>query len=142
MSPTPTVQGSFRIMPSDIDATRHFFSAFGHAETEFAALGVVLFCQAKGSWTSFTEAELADFFRAARDSGTVFPFNSHWSSAMPEVLRADREVGAARLFMSPDGFRFRDLNPESGLLVRLGRDGRYRVTELFIERCHKSSPKP
>ncbi len=150
---TPTVVGSYRIMPSDIDATKKFLSAFGQAEVEQVALGLVLFCQDKGEWATFTEAELTGHFRAARAAGRTFPYQA-WDllgPVGPGGRVGTKTIDAYGLFMSdreaptwsvtaPDTFRFYWLSPEEGLLVRRGDDGKYRVTELFIERCFKASP--
>lgn len=149
---TPTVEGQYRIMPSAIDATRPFLSAFGKAEVEFVALGIILYCQDKGSWVSFTEAELTAHFRAAKAAGRAFPYHPlRLLDGNGKPFGGDRGPDDAyRLFMSspngsafagnrPNEFEFFWLSPEEGLLVRKGDDGKYRVTELFIERCFKAS---
>ena len=156
---TPTVEGSYTVMPRDIDATHQFWSAFGKAETEFAALGVVLYCQDKGGWVPFTEEELTTFFRAAKASGRIFRFEhlalaTELAKEISKAFGRNEKVpdqGAYPLFMTPteipwwsrsepDTFEFLWLDPRDGHLVRKGDDGKYRVTEYFIERCYATSP--
>jgi hypothetical protein len=144
-SVSPTVEGEFRIMPSDIDATRHFLSAFGQSETEWAALGVVLYCQSKGEWPSFTKDDLTQFFRAARLAGQTFPYYGFAKTAGSaprdayHLFMTDHDAPILELGEA-DVFKFYLLNPGYGSLVRKGDDGRYRVTEWFIMSCYKCSP--
>lgn len=150
---TPTVEGSYRIMPSDINTMQPFRTAFGKAEVEWVALGLVLFCQDKGEWATFTEQELTEHFRVARAAGRAFPYEAFdvFGPVGPGGRMGTKTIDAYCLFMSdheapiwstesPDTFKFFWLSPEEGLLVRKGDDGKYRVTELFIERCLKASP--
>lgn len=151
---TPTVEGRYRIMPSDIDATQPFLRAFGKAEVEHVALGLILYCQDKGGWVPFTEAELTAHFRTARAAGRTFEYRIMMTDEDARTLFGpDVKVrrDAYDLFMSsryestfaggrPDEFKFYWLSPEEGLLVRKGEDSKYRATELFIERCFKASP--
>ncbi len=136
---TPTVEGAFRIMPSDIDATRPFLRAFGKTETESAALGIVLYCQEKGSWVPFAVDELTAHFRATRAAGKVYPYTSIWKLASDPYYLFMRHPKEQWSSVPPDTFLLHRLNPSSGRLERLGPDGKYRVTELFVERCHQSS---
>lgn len=63
-----------QIQPDDIDTGRHFWEAFGHMETEFSARWIVLFCQARGNWSPFTEEDLETFYNR-RAGYTGFWFN-------------------------------------------------------------------
>lgn len=145
---SPTVEGPFRIKPHDIDATREFLSAFGMSEPENEALGVVLYCQAKGEWVSFTEDELTAFFQKAADEGRTFPFTSQFEQVHRQLFESTRRatsyapVKATDLFMREGTFRMWFLAASGGRLIRRGDDGRWRVTELFIESVHESSPVP
>ncbi len=103
----------YPIRPKDIDTTRHFLSAFGKGEVEVAAQYVVRFCQKLGGWKAFTKEDLNKFYL---------------------------ENGGAKewVFERKRSFPFHWLNDR--LLVKRP-DGRYCVTDLFIDRCFNSSPK-
>lgn len=51
------------ISPSYINADKHFFGAFGNAETEASAKWIVLLCQKKGGWYPFTLKEVEDLYQ-------------------------------------------------------------------------------
>ena len=63
-----------QVQPDNIDTTRHFWGAFGHMATEGSARWIVLFCQARGNWSSFTKEELEAFYNQ-RSGYTDFWFN-------------------------------------------------------------------
>jgi hypothetical protein len=52
------------ISPSDINADKHFFGAFGNSETEVSAKWIVLLCQKKGGWYPFTLKEVEDLYQS------------------------------------------------------------------------------
>ena len=52
------------IKPRDIDASQHFWDAFGNYETEISAWWIVKFCQARNSWAPFFYDELNSFYTA------------------------------------------------------------------------------
>ncbi|MDO8442968.1 MAG: hypothetical protein Q7S81_01790 [bacterium] len=101
----------YHIRPEDIDVSRHFYSAFGKAQVESAAQYVVRFCQQLGGWKSFRKEDLEKFYS---------------------------ENGGRKERLSTDNkFPFFWLNEK--LLVQRP-DGKCCVTDLFIDRCFKSSP--
>lgn len=51
------------ISPSDINADKHFFGAFGNMETEASAKYIVILCQKKGGWRPFTLKEVEDLYQ-------------------------------------------------------------------------------
>lgn len=103
----------YHIRPEDIDINRHFLSAFGRGEVEIAANYIVRFCQKLGGWKAFTKESLDNFYQ--ENGGT-----KEW------------------VFNRRDTFPFYWLNEK--LLVQRS-DGKYCVTNLFIDRCFLSSPK-
>jgi len=102
----------YPIRPEDIDTTRHFLGAFGKGEVEIAAKYVVGLCQQLGYWKSFSREALNDFYR---ENGGL----KEW------------------VFNRREEFPFHWLNEK--LLVQRS-DGKYCVTNLFIDRCYRSSP--
>jgi len=56
------------IYPHHIDASKHFYAAFGHCETEESAMELVRFAQERSrGWESFTRADIDTFHRQAFD---------------------------------------------------------------------------
>ncbi|MFA6594185.1 MAG: hypothetical protein WCT16_02905 [Candidatus Buchananbacteria bacterium] len=72
---------AYPIRPSDINATRHLFDAFGHYETEISAVLLVGLAQENGDWRDFTKAEIDEF------SGQDFYFNRLTSSGKPPIKK-------------------------------------------------------
>ena len=103
----------YHIRPEDIDAGRPFLSAFGKAEVEIAAKYIVRMCQQLGGWKAFTRESLNKFYR---ENGGL----------------------EERVFNSREEFPFRWMNEK---LLTQRPDGKYCVTNLFIDRCFRSSPK-
>lgn len=103
----------YYIRPEDIDASRHFLGAFGKAEVEIVAQYVVRFCQQLGGWKAFIKEDLEKFYLE--------------NGGRNEMV-----------FNRRDTFPFHWLNEK--LLVQRP-DGKCCVTDLFIERCFRSSPK-
>ncbi len=64
-------------MPSDINASRHFYGAFGHNESEISAAWIVRFFQKKGTWGPLVFTELQKFYTAPghRPEDETFLFN-------------------------------------------------------------------
>lgn len=60
-----TDQSTFSIQPKDIDATKHFYDAFGNMEKETSAHYIVKLCQEKGGWKPFTAEEIEAFYQKA-----------------------------------------------------------------------------
>ena len=103
----------YPIRPQDIDVNRHFLSAFGKGEVEIAANYIVRFCQKLGGWKAFTKESLDKFYQ--ENGGT-----KEW------------------IFHRRNTFPFYWFNEK---LLAQRPDGKYCVTNLFIDRCFASSPK-
>ncbi len=125
--PEITDRDSFEIQPKDINAKGHFWDAFDNVETEVSARYIVRLCQEKGGWSPFTREEIEKFYQ--RSGYVNFCFNR----------LVDPEMVPLSLVRAFAGCR-EPLVPMGGGWVILGEDGKYRVTEDFIRRCHKSSP--
>lgn len=54
--------GNYPIKPKDINGNKHFFEAFGNAETETSAGWIVRFCQRHGNWTPFSYEQIDRFY--------------------------------------------------------------------------------
>ena len=109
-----------KITPSDIDASKHLFDAFDNYETEVSARYIVRMCQEQERWFAFTQEEIEEFY--TRNSKSVnFSFN--------------RLVDPGRAYRIRTGMYL-----TGGGWVILGEDGKYRVTEEFIDNCYRSSP--
>lgn len=109
------------IRPSDIRTDQHFWSAFDHAETEVSANWVVRFLTATGdTWRSFTHDEISAW---AGDNGHKgsFVFNRLIHPGWSYGIRRGR-------YQAGGGW----ITDDNGVLT---------VTEDFINRCYKSSPK-
>ena len=102
----------YPIRPQDIDVNKFFYSAFGYAEIEVLANYLVRFFQKLDGWKAFKKKDLEKFY-------------------------LENGGEDERLFENKGKFPFHWLDKE--LLVR-GWDWKYRVTNYFIIRCHKSSP--
>ena len=63
------------IKPSNIDASQHFWDAFGNYETEVSAQWIVRFCQDRDSWGPFHYDELNSFCKANGHKGGDYWFN-------------------------------------------------------------------
>ena len=50
------------IDPQAINTSNHFFGAFGNKDSEVSAHYIVLLCQEKGNWDSFTKNEIEDLY--------------------------------------------------------------------------------
>lgn len=122
------------IMPSDIDTSRHFFNAFDNMETETSAKWVVRFCQGKGGWVDFTGEEIEAFYN--KDGFCDFQFNRLVSAArvVPQGHGA-RAFSAGIYYDGP-------WEERGGGWIALDRDGKYHITNSFIERCYQAAPKP
>lgn len=120
---TPTIK------PSDIDTSEHFWDAFGQMETETSARWVERYCQQNGdSWAPFSREDLDAFYRNARDKhqGRFRVRNDHFSFngliASPAIC--DRTGGVIR-----------------GVWIVTTPDGLLQVTDDFVQRCYRSSPR-
>lgn len=110
---------TFPVSPSHIDTSKHFWDAFGNTETEASARYVVLLCQRLGKWGGFTKEEIEAYYNEAGFVG--FRFNR---------------------LLSEETHLFSPANPaEVAGWVVLGEDKKYYVTDDFILRCFKASPK-
>jgi hypothetical protein len=113
----------FPIQPQDIDADKPFHEAFDHLETEESARWIVRMCQKFGGWYPFSSLELDAFCQHNGCEG-----HSHFHFHRLMNPQASWSRGEARLFGT------------GGFLVKSEEDGRLRVTEEFVIRCHKASP--
>jgi hypothetical protein len=113
----------FPIQPQHIDTSDVFHGAFDHLETEEAARVIVRMCQKFGGWYPFSSNELDAFCQHNGDAGHR---HFHFHRLMEPQPGWSR--GEARLFGT------------GGFLVKSEEDGRLRVTEEFVIRCHKASP--
>lgn len=126
VKPGQVVEGvGYNVQPKDIDISGRFplLSTFGHRETELAAIFIISFCQQKGGWVAFTYRELDEAYAQTQEGKWKMKFDMGYRLAV-------EKYGLYHLF------DFYDLVPN---LVVLGDDGKYRVTEEFIRRCHKTS---
>jgi hypothetical protein len=108
-----TAEEKYPIQPEDINASKHFFGAFGNIETEVSAGWIIRFLQDRGQgWKPFTQAEIYEFYSRK--------FTGHFCFH--------------RLINSQAVFE----RPTVGWIVL--QDDLYYVTHHFICECHKSSP--
>ena len=116
---------SYPIQPKDIDVSGRLclLSTFGHRETELAAIFIINVCQQKGEWAALTHEELDEAYVQTKEGQWRIEFDLGYQWAV-------EKYGLNHLF------GFYDLVPN---LVVLGDDGKYRVTEEFIRRCHEVS---
>jgi len=111
---------AYPIRPSDIDASTHFWDAFGNSETEVSANYIVAFCQERVGWFPFTFKQLNRFYLANKPEGHEdYTFNG-LRHAQPGTLEW--------------------LQDEENQFVQFGKDGKFRVTHEFVARCFLSSP--
>lgn len=149
-----TPEEEYPILPENIDASQHLWSAFDHSETETSAGWLVRFAQERGTgWAPFTREEIDAFYN--RKYPGHFGFNR---LVNPESVLADpaKEFGKmaehANLCRNTDPVGAalsyaisRASNPPEvkgvggGWIVR-GEDGRFWFTHDFISRCFRSSP--
>lgn len=78
----------YPIRPKMIDATRHFYDAFGNTETEVSAGWIVRFCQRVNSWEPFKLSALEAFY--ARKWKDGFTFN-RLTGGYDDYVTVDRE---------------------------------------------------
>lgn len=116
----PLAEREFHITPHMIDTAQHFWDAFGHDTTEVSASYIVRLMQIKGGWVPFSMEGIATFFHQS-PRAIDFPFNRLVNPGMVFYIERGHVV-------------------EGGGWVVMGEDGLYRVTEDFVERCHKSAP--
>ncbi|TSC82786.1 MAG: hypothetical protein G01um101420_144 [Parcubacteria group bacterium Gr01-1014_20] len=128
-----TDQSNFPIQPEDIDASSHLWDAFENMETEVSAGWVIKFLQERGKgWAEFSAEEIEAFYARKHKDG--FRFNRLVKpQAVPKSL--------AQYFA--EGLHYQGgFIPKGGGWIVLAPSGKYQVTSDFIERCHRSSPKP
>jgi hypothetical protein len=117
----------FPVKPMNVDVSKHFWDAFGNNESECSAHYIVKLCQEKGGWFPFTMEEIETVYRRA--GHTNFYFN--WL-----VDPGRRVTNAAQVFAG-------DLPktvPIGGGWIVKDADGKFHITEDFVNRCYKSSP--
>ena len=110
----------YSVNPSEIDASKHLWDAFGHRETEISAGYIIRMLQEVGEWKSFTEEEIEEFYQ--RSGHTGFSFNGL-------VIPARETLFDGRTHQVGGGF------------VNKMPDGSYEVTEEFVNRAYEASPK-
>lgn len=121
----PIAAVDFAITPSMIDARGKLWGAFDHDETETSAMWVVRYMQDIGAWLSFTHADIEQFYNDVR---------ARYGNT-PEPFKFNRLINPGNMF-----YILRGIIPEGGGWIVLCDDGKYRVTEDFVNRCYKSSP--
>lgn len=134
MSKPKFIEGtSYPIQPKNIDVSGNFplLGAFGHRETEMAAVFIIQVCQQKGRWAALTQHEWDDLYRSTQ-MGQIAERQLDNFMASPIFKKYNKNS-------RPPLFLFYDLDL-GGLVVR-GDDNRYRVTEGFILRCLRYSTK-
>ena len=120
----------FPIQPKDINAKEHLFGAFDHSETEISAGWIIRFFQERGQgWRPFSYKEIGDYY-ASKGLCGGFTFNRLVEPGQKVLNAAAVFGGAAPITKSSGG----------GWLVQ-GDDNKYYVTDDFVARCFKSSPK-
>jgi hypothetical protein len=118
----PIAEPTFTIEPSMIDVSKHFWDAFDNSETEVSARWIVRFMQEFGHWVPFSLVDLEEFYHRSRPATESFEFNRLVEPQWVFFIRRGRVL-------------------EGGGWVVRGEDGLYRVTEDFVARCAKSSPR-
>lgn len=127
-----TDPANYPIKPSDIDATKHFFDAFGSTETEISAGHIVVFCQRRGGWSPFTQAEInAHYYKQTGHAN--FCFNSLDTSGYivkdGDIYRVTHEF-VATCFAS---------SPSQEIVADQSRDYRWaKIIELDPTACLKN----
>jgi len=103
------------VKPKDIDTSQHFWGAFGKTEREISARWITRFCQARGSWDSFTYDELNEWCKANGHKGN-FWFNGLDTGGF----------GIGRAIASSTG--------------NTSGDDVITIRPYFVGCCHKASP--
>ena len=112
--------GILSIAPADINCGGHFWDAFGHNETEISAKYVVLLCQKKGGWTTFSDEEIEAFYHEK---------SGHRGYSFNRLVEPCWAYGLGERKLEGGGWILRDA------------DGLYRVTVDFVLRCYTSTKK-
>lgn len=110
---------NYSVEPDQIDASKHLFDSFKHNETEVSAGYIIRMLQEREKWEAFTQEEIEEFYN--RSGCTGFSFNA--------LINPVNEI----LF---DG---RPYQVGGGYVVKRD-DGKFEVTEEFVDRAYKSSP--
>ncbi|MCI0532777.1 hypothetical protein L0Y49_01000 [bacterium] len=113
----------FPITPGHINARgEHLWEAFENVETEVSAVYIVRFCQERSHWGPFTEKEIEEFYVRTSGRKGGFTFN--------------------RLIEAGSSFSIRDgMQPAGGGWIVKDKEGNLHVTDDFVWRCYKASPK-
>lgn len=114
--------------PEEIDASQHFWDSFGNAETEISARDIVAFCQDRDQgWQPFTYEAINTFYqqRCKAKSPGNFTFN--------------RLVEGTHSHMTAQSFPQGEQRSNNAVIAE--NDGRYYITQKFVDRCYKSSPQ-
>ncbi len=138
------------IRPSSIDATKHFYGAFGHCQTEFSAGWIVRFCQQRtgDNWRPFTRADLLAFYqplRLAANNKHIEQKNASMktrfddavaseASFIPEYNQIPRETSCN------EEFYYRGLLNTQHRWLYVAKDGLIHITRDFVLKCFQSSP--
>lgn len=119
----------FHIHPDDIDASKHFFGAFDHTETEVSAGYIVRFLQKRNlGWEPFTREEIEAFYAESQKDGFTFNRLIEPEMILPNLARAFAGHHDPRI-------------PAGGGWIIMDTYDRYYVTDDFVKRCYKSSPR-
>ena len=119
----------YSIQPEDINTSQRFWDAFDHLETEVSAWWIVRLLQERGcGWVPFTREEIQTLYSSRYKDR--FSFNRLIEAEMvpPDLARA---------FAGHHD----PLVPVGGGWVVCDDNGVHRVTQEFVDRCYKSSPK-
>jgi hypothetical protein len=116
----PEVERKYLVEPSEIDASKHLFGAFEHTETEVSAGYIIRMLQEVGEWRPFTREEIEEFYQ--RSGHTDFWFNALVNPVNERLA---------------DGSSYQ----VGGGYVIERDDGKFEVTEEFVERAFESLPK-
>ncbi|HBP00771.1 MAG: hypothetical protein UY41_C0008G0025 [Candidatus Moranbacteria bacterium GW2011_GWE1_49_15] len=124
----------FPIQPEMINLKRPFIGAFDDWDTEESARWIVRFFQKKGEgWAPFVYEDLDAFYSHKHQDGFRFNRLIHPEHVTPSKVPPTllKEIGDGNL---------NPMTPVGGGWIVMGEDGKLRVTEDFVQRCHKSSP--
>ena len=111
----------YPVQPRHINATGDpFWGAFDHLETEISAKWVVALCQKLDGWKPFSYEQIQELYHR-RFPNENFSFNRLVDPSSTSYIQRDR-------------------GPEGGGWIVSGEDGKFRVTDDFVQRCLKSSP--
>lgn len=111
----------YPVAPDQIDASRHLADAFDNLETEVSAGYIVRMMQERGRWEPFSRAEIEDFYqRSGHNDG--FTFNRLIEPRMAFSIKHG-------LYLTGGGWVIEMPN------------GKLAVTEDFVARVYKSSPR-